>query len=101
MAFHTQERPSSASERGPLTEVAHPLMEEAARLAELLAASWRRGHCCLAEELLATHPAVLTMPHAALRVVYEEICQRQELGQEVPLAELQSLLPAGATSWRS
>jgi tetratricopeptide (TPR) repeat protein len=71
-------------------------MEEAARLAEGLAADWRRGHHCAAEEVLADAPAILSSPQAALRVVYEEVCQRQELGQDVSLDELCRRFP----QWR-
>jgi serine/threonine protein kinase/Flp pilus assembly protein TadD len=85
--------PAPDSGSGPLTELADPLMEEAAALAELLADSWRRGHRRAAEELLAGHPAVAAHPRAALRVVYEEVCQRQELGEEVALAELRRRFP--------
>src|SRR4051794_28086097 len=75
------------------TEVHDPLMELAARLAEALAASWRRGHCCPAEELLAGRPDLCAHPRAAVRVIYEEVCQRQELGQEVSPAELRARFP--------
>jgi serine/threonine protein kinase/Flp pilus assembly protein TadD len=71
-------------------------MEEAARLAEVLAANWRRGICCRAEELLVEHPSVQAQPRAALRVVLEEVCQREHLGQEVSLAEWQERFP----QWR-
>ena len=30
---------------------------------------------------------------AAVRLIYEEVCQRQELGQEVPAAELHARFP--------
>ncbi len=93
----SHDRPSSSAlESGPDTEVTHPLMEEATRLAELLAANWRRGHPCPAEDLLAGHASILAFPQAALRVVYEEVCQRQELGQEVSLTELGQRFP----QWR-
>jgi serine/threonine protein kinase/tetratricopeptide (TPR) repeat protein len=78
---------------GPATERIDPVMEEAGRLAEVLAASWRQGRCCPAEELLDAHPAVRDVPTAGLRVVYEEVWQRQELGQEVSLVELQARFP--------
>jgi serine/threonine protein kinase/tetratricopeptide (TPR) repeat protein len=73
-----------------------PLLEEAARVADVLAANWRRGQCCRAEELLADHPTLRDHPRAAVRVIYEEICQRQELGQEVAHAELEARFP----QWR-
>jgi eukaryotic-like serine/threonine-protein kinase len=78
---------------GPVTERIDPLMEEAGRLAEVLAASWRQGRRLPAEEVLAAHPTVRNVPTAGLRVVYEEVWQRQELGQEVSLVELQARFP--------
>jgi serine/threonine protein kinase/tetratricopeptide (TPR) repeat protein len=75
------------------TEVDDPVMAEAAALAERLAASWRRGICCRAEEMLAEHPHIAAQPRAAVRVIYEEICQRQERGDEPTLAELQERFP--------
>src|SRR5205823_5638226 len=82
--------------QGPPTEADKPRMEQAARLAEALAASWRRGHCRPAEELLADHPELRDYPRAALRVIYEEVCQRQELGQDVSLTELRQRFPRWA-----
>jgi hypothetical protein len=73
-----------------------PLLAEAGRLAERLAASWQRGVCCSAEELLAEHPDLTCHPRAAVRVIYEEVCQRQERGLEVSLAELAERFP----QWR-
>src|SRR5438270_8835417 len=81
---------------GPPTEPDNPLMEQAARLADALAAGWRRGDCRPAEELLADHPALRAHPRAALRVIYEEVCQRQELGQDVSLTELRQRFPEWA-----
>jgi serine/threonine protein kinase/Flp pilus assembly protein TadD len=78
------------------TEVNDPVMAEAAALAEELAASWRRGVPVPAEDVLAVHRAVAEHPRAALRIIYEEACQRQERGEEVPLTELQARFP----QWR-
>lgn len=75
------------------TETDDPVMARAAALAERLGASWRRGVCCRAEELLAEHPSITAHPRAAVRVIYEEVCQRQERGDEPALAELQERFP--------
>jgi serine/threonine protein kinase/tetratricopeptide (TPR) repeat protein len=84
---------SPPAARASPTDIGDPLMAEAARLADLLAASWHKGLCCSAEELLAEHPDIAQQPRAAVRVIYEEICQRQERGQEVSLAELGGRFP--------
>jgi serine/threonine protein kinase/Tfp pilus assembly protein PilF len=46
-----------------------------------MVAAWRRGERPLAEEILAAHPEL--GEDAAIRLVYEEICLRQEAGLEV------------------
>ncbi len=75
------------------TDVDDPIMLEATRLAERLADTWQRGVGCRAEELLAEHPAIADHPRAAMRVIYEEVCQREQRGQDVPLTELCARFP--------
>jgi serine/threonine protein kinase/Flp pilus assembly protein TadD len=74
-------------------EEAQPLMEKAVGLADILAANWKRGVYCRAEDLLADHPTVRSYPQAAVRVIYEEICEMQKLGRETSLSELQRRFP--------
>src|SRR5580693_1950444 len=93
MDDHSNRRHRPPVTSGPVTERIDPVMEEAGRLAEVLAASWRQGRRFPAEEILAAHPTVRDVPTAGLRVVYEEVWQRQELGQEVSLGELQTRFP--------
>jgi serine/threonine protein kinase/Flp pilus assembly protein TadD len=68
----------------------------AGRLAEELAESWRRGEPRLAEEFLAQHPTLHANPRAALRLVYEEVCLRQEFGQELSREEMLARFPQWA-----
>src|SRR5437870_5677675 len=75
------------------TDADEPLMEQATRLAEALAADWGRGHHRRAEDVLAEHADLGAHPRAALRVIYEEVCQRQQRGHETSLAELQERFP--------
>ncbi len=77
---------------------ADPVLEKAASLAETLAADWQRGHRRPAEEYLALLGDFSVGKHgqAVLRIIYEEVCQRQELGQEVSLTELQQRFPQWA-----
>lgn len=70
-----------------------PLMSQAVVLADLLASNWRRGLFIRAEDVLAHHPSVEACSPAAIRVIYEEICQKQELGQDVCLTELCERFP--------
>jgi len=75
------------------TDPVDPIMLEAASVAKTLAAHWRRGLCCRAEELLAEHPALRGHAQAAVHVIYEEVCQRQERGEDVSLTELRARFP--------
>jgi serine/threonine protein kinase/tetratricopeptide (TPR) repeat protein len=78
-----------------VADVNDPMLE-AARLADVLATNWRRGLCCRAEDVFAEHPALRGHPQAAVRLIYEEVLQRQERGQEVSLTELCSRFPQWA-----
>jgi serine/threonine protein kinase/tetratricopeptide (TPR) repeat protein len=88
--------PSAWDRSTSVAEKDGSLPEGAARLADLLADSWRRGLCCRAEEVFAEHPALWGQPQAAVRVIYEEVLQRQERGEEVSLTELGARFP----QWR-
>jgi serine/threonine protein kinase/Tfp pilus assembly protein PilF len=63
----------------------------ASRQVEAMVAAWRRGERPTAEEFLAHHPELDS--EAALRLIYEEVCLRQEAGAEVPRAELVRRFP--------
>jgi len=69
----------------------------AARVIEELAAAWRRGERPTAEVFLDRHPWLATQPEAAIRLIYEEVCLRQNEGQEVRLSELVRRFPR----WRT
>jgi serine/threonine protein kinase/Flp pilus assembly protein TadD len=47
-----------------------------------MAERWRAGDCPLVEHILARHPDLRDQPEVAVRLIYEEICLRQEAGQE-------------------
>ncbi|MCI0461235.1 MAG: protein kinase [Gemmataceae bacterium] len=68
----------------------------AARLVGEMTARWRQGEQPGAEEFLTRHPQLCEQPAAALQLIYEEICLRQELGQEVTAAEVVRRFP----QWR-
>ncbi len=63
------------------------------RLAAEMTAAWRRGDCPPAEDYLARHPELLDRPEEAVRLVYEEVCLRQECGREVAADELARRFP--------
>ncbi len=55
-----------------------PSRSLASQLAVEMADRWQHGERPLAEEFLARHPDLRDQPDAALRVICEEICLRQE-----------------------
>jgi eukaryotic-like serine/threonine-protein kinase len=65
----------------------------AARLVEEMAAAWRAGSRPLAEEFLARHPSLGHSVEAVVQLVYEEICLREELGEEIDPAALRARFP--------
>jgi serine/threonine protein kinase/tetratricopeptide (TPR) repeat protein len=65
-------------------------------LAAELAAAWRRGECLPAEHFLGLHPELLDRPEGAVRLIYEEVCQRQERGEAVDADEIHRRFPCWA-----
>ena len=59
----------------------------AERLASEMSAAWERGLRPIAETFLARHPELDDHPEAATRVIYEEICLREGLGENPSPAE--------------
>jgi serine/threonine protein kinase/tetratricopeptide (TPR) repeat protein len=60
----------------------------AARLAEEMIRRWQAGERPGAEEFLERHPKLRENTEAALRIIYEEVCLRQEVGDPLPAAAL-------------
>jgi serine/threonine protein kinase/tetratricopeptide (TPR) repeat protein len=75
-----------------------PVLEAlVARLADEMAESWRQGKCAGAEAFLALHPDLWNHPEAAVDLIYEEVCLRQDYGQEVSREEILRGFP----QWRA
>jgi serine/threonine protein kinase/Tfp pilus assembly protein PilF len=66
------------------------------RLALEMTSAWRRGDRAPAETYLARHPELLDNAEQAVRLVYEEVCLRQECGEEVAADELARRFPRWA-----
>src|SRR6478735_8026141 len=66
------------------------------RLAAEMAAAWRHGDRQPAEAYLGPHPELLDRPEEAVRVVYEEVCLRQECGEDVAADDLIRRFPRWA-----
>jgi serine/threonine protein kinase/tetratricopeptide (TPR) repeat protein len=77
------------------------LAEKADSLADRLAAEmrgrWQAGERPLSETFLTQHPELRDQPAAAIDLIYEEICLRQDAGEEVDEAEILGRFP----QWRS
>src|SRR5690348_2052340 len=56
------------------------LLGDAERLAEEMAGRWRRGERPTADEYLARLPGLRDDPEAAVELIYEEVCLRQQYG---------------------
>src|SRR5262245_20998464 len=61
---------------------------------DAMVAAWRRGERPRAEEMLANHPEL--GDEAAIRLIFEEVCLRQEAGIEVDPAEIARRFPQWA-----
>src|SRR5262245_9930007 len=62
---------------------ARGLLGDAERLAEEMAGRWRRGERPPAEEYLARLPGLRDDGEAAVELIYEEVCLRQQYGPPV------------------
>jgi serine/threonine protein kinase len=80
-----------SADRGPSADAL------AARLVQEMVEGWRRGARPLAEDFLERHPELRVRPEAAIDLIYEELCLRQEHGQEVSAEELLARFP----QWRA
>jgi serine/threonine protein kinase/tetratricopeptide (TPR) repeat protein len=65
-------------------------------LAAQMAADWAQGERLPAEHYLEQNPELLDQPEEAVRLIYEEVCQRQERGEEVTAEELGRRFPRWA-----
>ena len=71
---------ASATSRG--CPVLDPSGSLATQQVDLMVAAWRRGERPLAEDFLARHPEL--GEDAAIRLIYEEVCLRREVGLARP-----------------
>jgi serine/threonine protein kinase len=69
----------------------------AGRLAAEMGAAWRRGRRPRAEEFLTRHAELSACPEAAVQLVYEEVCLRQEFGPAATAGEILGRFP----QWRA
>src|SRR5262249_20183857 len=72
---------------------ATPADRLAEQLAHQMADDWKNGRPRGADRVLAEHPDLFRPPKAAIRLVYEELCQRECLGQVVSPQELRDRFP--------
>ena len=55
--------------------------------------AWQAGSNILAEQWLDRHPDVKAKPEMAVLVIYEELCLREERGEQVDSAEFYERFP--------
>jgi serine/threonine protein kinase/Tfp pilus assembly protein PilF len=79
------------------TASARVLTELAARLAGEMVQRWRAGERPCAEEYLGQYPELAAHREAAVDLIYEEVCLRQEHGESVDVEALLARFPA----WRA
>jgi serine/threonine protein kinase/Flp pilus assembly protein TadD len=65
-------------------------------LADELGWRWRHGEAIRVEEYLARHAELANEPALVVRLIYEEMCVRRELGEEAPSDEYLKRFP----QWR-
>jgi serine/threonine protein kinase/Tfp pilus assembly protein PilF len=91
---HTRSGQSAARPRTDLPPPpSDPLEALAARLAEEMAEAWRQGERPSAEDYLARHPELNRCPAAAAQLIYEEVCLREQAGQDHATAEVLRRFP--------
>jgi serine/threonine protein kinase len=72
---------------GPRPKLAHDLdstLALAQRLGDEMARRWNDGERPETEAFLTRYPQLTAHPHAALELIYEEMCQRRRVGDECP-----------------
>ena len=62
-------------------------------IAGLMAGEWALGRAPTAESYLGRHPWLWDRPSVAVRIIYEEICQRQKAGRPIGRDELARRFP--------
>src|SRR5262249_46493165 len=85
--FRTSTGPTCLSEEAPRS-TSVGLEDLLDRLVEQMAEAKCQGKSLGVEELLTRHPELPQHSAAVIRLIYEEICLRQEAGQEVASAEV-------------
>lgn len=66
------------------------------RLADEMGECWREGHRRPVEHFLAAHPGLRRHPEAAMELIYEELCLRQELGEDFDTSDYLNRFPQWA-----
>src|SRR5215467_3450909 len=76
--------------RRPLDDAQHAMLAETL---QKMADGWRSGNGIKAEQLLADRPQIGADPEAAVRVIYEEFCLREEQGEKPDTTEFYRRFP--------
>src|SRR5262245_59343619 len=90
------QHPMGSDPRSSILNPQSSILDWGENLAAEMAAAWRRGECLPAEYYLDRHPRLFHPPEAAVRLIYEEVCLRQERGETVSAEELSRRFPRWA-----
>ena len=82
-------------------EAASPSSTLTDRLADEMRRRWRAGDRPLVEDYLAAHAELRDRPESAIELLYEELCLRQECGEEAPPADVLRRFPQWAEQLRA
>ena len=62
--------------------------------------AWHQGSHQPAEAWLSRHPELAAQSEAAVRIIFEEICLREEGGQRVETTEIYARFPQWRRRWK-
>ena len=80
----------SRQSMGPRDVLLARLQDE---LIQQMGAAWRAGSQILAEEWLERHPQIHAQPELAVRIIYEEVCLREENGELINASDIYRRFP--------
>src|SRR6516162_11085537 len=88
MSITASKASQPADSRVPIPSGADPNPENLAHLhAQEIGSRWRQGEPIRVEDYLAQNPQLANHPEIAVRLIYEELCVRRELGEDASSEE--------------
>src|SRR6516162_3010688 len=95
MSITASKASQPADSRVPIPSGADPNPENLAHLhAQEIGSRWRQGEPIRVEDYLAQNPQLANHPEIAVRLIYEELCVRRELGEDASSEEYFQRFPS-------